>query len=81
MNLLKRMWAAFVARLNAPVAEIDGCRNCKHADVSEDDQVGWCLNTEKGRACLMNKSCLIYLGSPVHRQDCDGWEPKEGETK
>lgn len=76
-HLLKRMWAAFVAGFRSYPAEIDGCRNCKHARWFDDGQGRCKVNGSRAKAFGYD----IYEALPYRAEECDAWERKEGETR
>ena len=74
---LKRLWRAIIDFLNAPVAEIDGCRNCAYARWHDDGQ-GRC-KADGSRAKAFGYD--IYEALPYRAEECDAWERREGETR
>lgn len=75
MNLLKRMWAAFVAGFRSYPAEIDGCRTCRWAWF-RNDGTGTCNSPTKSRADEMEKGWITEI-KPYTAQECGAYGRKE----
>lgn len=78
MKHLKRLLRAIIAWLNAPVAEIDGCRNCRWAWF-RNDGTGTCNSPRKSRAGEAAKGWITEI-MPYRADECEAWARKEGET-